>query len=301
MENAKDGRGAPDMSKVMEIRGGTVLPRLSPERWQELEAFPLRQGDLFIVTYPKSGTTWMQQIVKLLRNGGKRDDIKLDKSIRWLEVLDSDFGKMHHYTPDMATSSDVISPRAFKSHFPYEHVPGGLPHTTAAKYIYVMRNPKDVCISLYHHRRMMEELTWEDHFSLFSSTSIMYGNWCDHVLGWWKNRDAPNILIVKYEDIKTDPTAAVRTIADFIGIKVATDELVQSVVENSSFSSMKKNPNANYAWYSGQDKVFSREGQFMRKGEVGNWKQQFTDSESECLDALVSERLRGSGLTVQYD
>ena len=301
MEKGKDGRGAPDMSKIMERKGGTVLPRLSPERWQELETFPLRQGDVFIATYPKSGTTWMQQIVKLLRNGGKRDDIKLDKSIPWLEVLDSDFGKMLGYTPDMATSSDVISPRAFKSHSPYEHVPGGLPHTTAAKYIYVMRNPKDVCVSIYYHRLMMTEVVWEELLSEFSSANIVYGNWCDHVLGWWKNRDAPNILFVKYEDMKTDPTAAVRTVADFIGIKDTTDELIQSVVENSSFSNMKKNPNANYAWFSGHDKVFSREGQFMRKGEVGDWKQHFTDAESENLDEFVSEKLRGSCLTVQYD
>ena len=129
-----------------------------------------------------------------------------------------------------------------------------------------------------------------DHFFLFSSASIIFGNWCDHVLDWWKNRDAPNILFVKYEDMQIDPTAAVHTIADFIGIKDATDELIQSVVEISSFSSMKKNPNANYAWFIGHDKVFSREGQFMRKGEVGDWKNHFTDAESERLDALVSER-----------
>ena len=200
---------------------------------------------MFIV---KSGTTWMQQIVKLLRNGGKRDDIKLDKSIPWLEVLDSDFGKMLGYTPDVATSSDAISPRAFKSHLPYEH---GLPHTTAAKYIYVMRNP-DLPSPPHDEGGGVERA-----FIPISSASIMYGNWCDHVLGWWKNRDAPNILFVKYEDMKTDPTAAVRTVAEFIGIKDATDELIQSVVENSS---MKKNPNANYAWLSGNDKVFSREG-----------------------------------------
>ena len=213
----------------------------------------------------------------------------IDKSIPWLEVLDSDFGKMHGYTPDVATSSDAISSRAFKSHLPYEH---GLPHTTAAKYITSCVTP------IYHHRLMMGEVVWEELLSRFSSASIMYGNWCDHVLGWWKNRDAPNILFVKHEDMKTDPTAAVRTVAEFIGIKDATDELIQSVVENSS---MKKNPNANYAWLSGNDKVFSREGQFMRKGEVGDWKKHFTDAESENLDVFVSEKLRYSDLTVQYD
>ena len=100
---------------------------------------------------------WMQQIVKLLRNGGRGDDVPLDHSIPWLEILNCGLGKMMGYTPDMASSSDVLSPRVFKSHFPYDLVPGGLPHTTPAKYIYVIRNPKDVCVSAWRHTNMMRE------------------------------------------------------------------------------------------------------------------------------------------------
>ena len=122
MENDKNRRSAPDISKVIEVKGGTVLPRLSPERWQELETFPLRPGDVFIVTCPKSGTTWMQQIVKLLRNGGKRDDIKLDKSIPWLEVLDfATLRTWRHLTtsfrlaPLKVTFLTSISPAPFRT------------------------------------------------------------------------------------------------------------------------------------------------------------------------------------------
>ena len=137
---------------LFEIKDGFKVPRNTSERWEELNSYPLRPDDVFIATFFRSGTTWMQQIVKLLRSGGQPDGVKLDRSIPWLEILDSNLGKLLGYTPDMATSSDALSPRAFKSHLPYELVPGGLPHTTPAKYIYVMRNPKDVCVSTWYHK-----------------------------------------------------------------------------------------------------------------------------------------------------
>lgn len=98
----------------------------------------------------------MSQIVKLLRTGGKTDGVIIDHSIPWLEVLDSEYGRtLHHLSPDIVGSSDALSPRAFKSHSPYDLVTGGLPHTTIAKYIYVMRNPRDVYVSYWNHALML--------------------------------------------------------------------------------------------------------------------------------------------------
>ena len=290
-----------DPSMLFEKRNGILFPRMSLKRWQELEIFPLRPDDVFIATYPKSGTTWMQQIVKLLRNNGKRDNIQLDKSIPWLEVLDSAFSKGHSYSPEMITSSDILSPRAFKTHFPYDYVPGGPPHTTPAKYIYVMRNPKDVCVSYFHHRSMVEEMVWESFLSEFLSTEGLYGNWYDHISGWWKHKDAANILFVKYEDMKIDLISIIRTVSEFIGIKNATEDLVQSIAQSSSFSSMKNDSNSNYSWVKGEGKVFSREGEFMRKGEIGGWKQYFSEHENERFDAAFGEKLTSIGLTFKYD
>ena len=122
-----------DPLKYFEVKNGIEIPRNTPERWEELRNFTVRPDDVFIDTFPKSGTTWMQQIVKLLRNRGQLDDVRLDRSIPFLDILDSEYGQYLGYTPDMAKSSDILSPRVFKSHLPYELVPGGLPHTTSAK------------------------------------------------------------------------------------------------------------------------------------------------------------------------
>ena len=286
---------------IFEEKDGVVLPRLSPERWEELKNFPLHHDDVFIVTFPKSGTTWVQQIVRLLRNG---DGKILDRCIPWLEVLDSTFGRSMGYNKEMACSSDLLSPRAFKSHFPYAFVPGGLPHTTLAKYIYVMRNPKDVCVSQWHHVMMMNvhpNLTWDQHVGQWLSTTTQFGTWFDHILGWWEHKDAPNILFIKYEDMKADPHTAVRSVADFIGVTDATEELIENVVQRSSFASMKKDNSSNYSWEIGPDKLLTEPGSaFIRKGEVGNWKQYSSDEQSKLFDDMFTKKLGDSGLTFQY-
>ena len=294
------------MSGAFEKVNGILLPRLTPKRWEELKNFRLEPDEIFIVAFPKSGTTWMQQIVKLLRNGGRKDDVLVDRSIPWLEMLDTDstFAQsLLGYTPDMANSSDILSPRVFKSHFPYELVPGGLPHETPAKYIYVMRNPKDVLVSSWHHSKNihnMEESSWDKFVTAFLSMETMFGGWFDHVLGWWKHKDAPNILLIKYEDMKFNPHTSIRTIAEFIGIECVTEELVRDVVQNSSFTSMKEDTTCNYSWHKfGHDK--SRSNEFIRKGEVGNWRQYFSDDLNKRFDEMLTKKLGNSGLTFQFE
>ena len=46
---------------------------------------------------------------------------------------------------------------------------------------------------------------------------MVFGDWFDHVLEWWKHRNAENILFIKYEDMKKDHRGAVKKVAEFIG------------------------------------------------------------------------------------
>ena len=50
-------------------------------------SFTAREGDVFVVTFRKCGTTWMQQIVKLIRNRGREDGVDVDGALPWLELM----------------------------------------------------------------------------------------------------------------------------------------------------------------------------------------------------------------------
>ena len=60
---------------------------ITKERLEVLPSIPLYEDDLFIVTYPKSGTTWMQQIVRLIQSNGRVDPgVPLKQAIPWIEL-----------------------------------------------------------------------------------------------------------------------------------------------------------------------------------------------------------------------
>lgn len=287
------------MAAFMEI-DGRLFFNIGEERWEKLKSFAVRPDDVFITGFPRSGTTWTQQIVKLLRNGGKEDGVRLDMSIPFVEFIGSPPAKLMEYEVDLDA---LKSPRAFKSNLPYEYVPGGMPHSTQAKYIYVIRNPKDAAVSMWHHQSKMAHhpaRPWDDFFkSYFGKDPMPYGSIFDHVLGFWSRRDSPNILFVMYEDMKLKPFEVVQKIAKFIGVD-ADASLVQLVVDKTGFKNMKEDVSANYKWLEEKLLVPGSEGSYIRKGEIGDWKNHFTDEQNKQFDVLCREKMSGCGLVFKY-
>ena len=276
------------------VDGIVFPPHVDQQRMDELKNLQLRPEDLFIVTYPKCGTTWTQQIVKLITNDGKDDGTTVAEAIPWLEEA----GKV---LPSGMKVDEMPSPRYFKSHTPYHMMPGGVPHTSPAKYIYVARNPKDAAVSLYFHTRRLPifEYTgpWDHFLQLFTGGKVEFGLWFDHILEWWKHKDDPNVLFLKYEDMKKDLLGAVRSIAEFICHELK-QETLEEIVKQSTFESMKANPSANYSWKSN---FRPNETQFLRKGEVGDWRNHFTAEQTAEFDTLYAEKMKGSGLEFDFD
>ena len=71
--------------KLNVINGVPFPTFITKERMDELRDFIPLSDDLFIVSFPKSGTTWMQQIVKLIRSNGLENGQRIDHTIPWLE------------------------------------------------------------------------------------------------------------------------------------------------------------------------------------------------------------------------
>lgn len=79
------------------------------------------------------------------------------------------------------------SPRVFKTHLPYDLVPKPCDQATKPRYIYVMRNPKDVAVSYYHHILVMPETTittWNGFFELFIEGKGMSSVFVREILMW---------------------------------------------------------------------------------------------------------------------
>ncbi|KAG8434040.1 hypothetical protein GDO86_012415 [Hymenochirus boettgeri] len=250
--------------------------------WKE---FVTRDDDVFNVTFPKSGTTWLQEILTLIYSNGDPTPTKTMYSwdrVPWIE----------QYT-GKSKLENRPSPRLISTHLPFRLFPKSF-FKTNAKIIYTLRNPKDVCVSLYFFSLIAQFMEHREDFgefvSLFLSKQMLFDGWFDHVKGWMELKDSPNFLLLQYEDMIKDPKGNVIKICKFLG-KDLDDAAIDSVVEHSSFKAMKENEKSNYTAV--PDYIFSKEkGSFHRKGVTGDWKNYFTPEKEAEFEKICQERLK---------
>lgn len=280
-------------SLVKDGKGGLIrFPIFISQADMDLIAqeFVAQDGDVFVVTYPRSGTTWTEQMVHLLVHQGEQGEQRLTDAVPWLETLPHRPGGMHEFLKTLPGR------RLFTSHLPYPLMPQH--GNTTAKVVYVARNPKDVAISTYFHDQSKAgyEGTWEEHLQLFMNGDVAFGSYLDHVLPWWQasQRDR-NILFLKYEDMKNDHAGNVARIASFLEIQTDAD-LIDKVVTMSSFQSMKSGQNTNFDWIpQKEDKP-----KHFRKGDVGDWRNYFSVEQSQQMDDLFLQKMNGTGLRFDF-
>ena len=110
--------------------------------------------------------------------------------------------------------------------------------------------------------------------------------------------DCPNILYLKYEDMHADLSGNVKKIADFLGIHLE-DSIVKKIVDLTTFDVMKMNPSANYSWREADGRTAGSEP-FMRKGIVGDWRNHFTQKQSERFDSMYEKIMANTGLDFTF-
>lgn len=77
---------SPQRPKTLEAYRAVSRAYFSEEAYQRGIAFKPRPSDVFVATYAKAGTTWMQQIVHGLRTNGSMDFGEITEVVPWIEV-----------------------------------------------------------------------------------------------------------------------------------------------------------------------------------------------------------------------
>ncbi|XP_042301280.1 amine sulfotransferase-like [Sceloporus undulatus] len=270
---------------LFEYNGCYFVKNLTTAEYLDtLNDFKIRDSDVFLVTYPKSGTVWTQNILSLIyheghRNGSEEADL-LDR-VPWLEYKFRDIDYVNR-----------TSPRLFSTHLPYYLMPEGL-RNGRTKVIYVARNPKDVFVSYYHFTKINIHIKDAQDFEIamerFLAGKMPANLWIDHIEGWSAHRDDFNIIFLTYEEMKKDLKSCVLKICNFLGKSLAEKE-VDKVVDMASFNKMKEDPRANYETMA-PDVLDNNKGHFLRKGTIGDWKNILTVAQSERFDSIFKERL----------
>ncbi|MBN1239575.1 MAG: sulfotransferase domain-containing protein [Gammaproteobacteria bacterium] len=188
--------------------------------------FVPRPSDVFIVTYPRSGTTWMQMILYQLTTGGSDDFTHIAEVCPWFERAAARGDNLERLPPV----------RIIKSHLPYSRIPKG-----PCRYIYVTRSGEDVAASYWrlYRSHLGYKGDFDAFFERFLKGRVQYGSWFEHVAGWLEQAGRRNVLHLRYEDLLRDLDGCIARIADFCGIDVDPARLPM-VREKCSLAYMKR-------------------------------------------------------------
>ncbi|XP_055310785.1 sulfotransferase 1E1-like [Sitodiplosis mosellana] len=264
------------------------LPCFLPKKYEKLsnriQNFKVRPNDIWVVSFPKAGTTWIYNIVHQMRNN-------LDFSANFVPTLygyferailfenqnnDDDFECfINEVHKDMDNFDEDISPRVIKSHLPAHLLPQEV-WTVKPKIIYVHRNAKDVSISMYHmfrnHKYIRLGGSIEEHFENFLNGHVTYSSYHAHVNSFLQLQQMENFLLIKYEDM-ADSIDGIKKINDFLDYSYSDNQLIQ-LAEHCSFDNMRKKQRFNTSFFPN----------FFRKGKAGGYQDEMSPEYIERFD-----------------
>lgn len=257
----------------------------------------VREDDVFLPAYLKSGTHWVWDIVVMLLSNtsclaaSHKENAMLDFQSR--EHIDS-----------------LPSPRVLNLHFPHRYFPREA-IKKRCKIIHLMRNPKDVFVSYFNHYKTLPSYEKVDSFSSF--LPMMLGEngfyikqpWYEYELQWEQfakdNPDYP-ILFLYYEDLKENLEKWVEVIAEFLQVSV-TEETIKEIAKQCDIDAhrkgfLEKKDDKNVLL---KTATVNGNPLFFRKGTVGDWKNWFTVAENERMDRWLEKHLTNTDLKFRYD
>lgn len=265
------------------VNGFTLSAQFPAEHFLSALEYKPDDSDIFVCTYPKCGTTWMQHIVWLILKEGQ--PLAADK-------------KMTHVFPFMETVGKeyvalLPQPRLIKSHLPLRL----LHFNPKTKYIYVARNPFDCVVSYYYHTKGFPmyfdfaDGTFDDFFELFIKGETDFGDYFDHVLPWFALRDQPNVLFITYEELSLDFEVQLVRIMRFLGKEqlLQRSDVLAQISRHSSFEQMSEDQSR---W---TNATRPQELPFVRKGIVGDWKNVMSPLQYQRLHEKWIERSGNTG------
>ncbi len=256
------------------------------EQWQKL-----RRADVTIVSFGKSGRTWLR--VMLSRVYGFRHGLSERALIGFdnLHLRDPAIPKVFfthdNYLKDWTGNAD--SKVDYRDH----------------KVVLLVRHPADVAVSQYHQWKFRMRpgkkainAYPEDEVDLFAFVARHEAGLAkviDWMNGWARELDRlPDLLLVRFEDLKADTRGTLGRILAFIGTP-ASDAELDEAVRFGSFENMRRMESESRFWLSGgrmtaADK--SNPQSFKtRRGEAGGWRRDFTPEQVAEIEAIVERRL----------
>ncbi|XP_071104487.1 sulfotransferase 1B1-like [Haliotis cracherodii] len=279
----KDSEGHGMM--IREVGKFRIPPDFPEEVFREVPKLTMREDDIVMANWMRSGTHWMFEMISMLVNNNT-ETIPKKKEDHMLE-----------YQP-MSMLDALPSPRVLNTHLRFRYLPEDM-KTKRCKVVYLLRDPRDAHVSLYSLQTRRKNVGYDGHwknwFTLCLNGELSWGTWFHHVRDWervfeeYRNLD---VHFVHYEDMKKNPLEELRKVSRFLGTD-STEELLQAIIDKCQLARMRFDKLPYEALENGQSIHYE-------KGVAGTWKEFFTVEQYEQFEKLYRQNMTGSKFESRY-
>lgn len=256
------------------------------------KGYTLTENDIIIACHSRSGTHWMMQIALQIAHLGQAVYDYIYDIVAWPDFLPGAAVDLKKTPSPSPTGYRII-----KTHMPAQSVPVN----DVTKYIIVIRDPKEVLVSLYHFAPQafaflgIQTGTPDYFVEKFVKYQVPGGWWAKHTASWWALRHKSNVHIVTFNDLKADSNGEIDRISEFLGIELNPEQR-QQVIEKSSFDYMKT-INHKFSPIIGDTEMIN----IIRQGKADTNAELFTAEHFAKVDAMCKHQLENLGADFPYD
>lgn len=273
-------------------------------------------GFFWLASYPKSGNTWLRLFLESLAVGGKTVDINARSASGRHAALRSEFDRILDIESADLTDDEIArarplqyeieareakSPLLRKVHDAWGFTPAGeplFPPTLTLGAVYLVRDPRDVAVSLAHHNSQTvdQAIAYMDNAKTLMESARRripqqlpqrLPRWSGHVESWL---DAPiRLLTLKYEDMLAEPVAQLGEAARFLGFDAGPD-VVKAAVSSVSFERLRAAEEAD--GFAERPPGMTR---FFRQGITGGWRDSLTPDQAARIEDAHGPVMRKLG------
>ncbi|KAM7350263.1 sulfotransferase 4 [Cochliomyia hominivorax] len=263
--------------------------------------FQARPSDIWVVTFPRSGTTWTQELVWLLANNldfEKARKIPLTQRFPFFEfhlfmhpAIKEELLKENAYNKSNQEFIETISEpgykffsemptterRFIKSHFPFSLLPPSVMEQKC-KIIYVARKPKDVAVSFYHLNRLFRTQGYvgdfERYWGYFERGLNPWMPYYSHLKEAQAHKNSTNVLNLQYEDMVANLEDSIKKIAKFLDCSLELTKM-PDLLDHLNIKNFRNNPAVNSQELTSVGVLNKFQDGFVRKGVVDGSNNEF--------------------------
>ncbi len=252
------------------------------------------EHDVFLACFSKSGTNWAMQIVVQVAHLGQADFRHIHDLVAWPE---SGFPGVVALEDARPWKGSPVGLRGIKTALEAEFVP----HAPEARYLCVVRDPKEIFVSGYHFITaifgMQQQVTFDDWCDRSLRPGAINRGWAHHTAGYWAQRSKPNVLVLTYPELHRDLPGCVDRVAELMGVDL-DDQQRAEVIRRAGFAYMKEHE-ACFAPMRLPLLTGSSRGTMMRRGQMGR-EAMLSPERAAQIDAVMMSDLQALGSDFPY-